>query len=92
MLERHGFAAEVVLPDGGGDFESAVDVLRFTRGNLKGALHFGGVEQVAVELQDLESWAEGFAAAPMPADAKFGSYLCFDESATWRGLTVVKGL
>ena len=84
-LRSHGVDAKLVLPPSNGDLPAKTHVLTFSRGRFNAALNGGGIEPLAVELQEIDSWAQGVADMPMPHDGKFGSYLCFKETDTWGG-------
>ncbi len=84
-LRNHGVEAELVLPSNNDELPAKTEVLRFSRGGFDAALHGGGIEPLAVELQEIDTWAQGVAEMPMPDDGKFGSYLCFKETETWGG-------
>jgi hypothetical protein len=87
-LGDQGFEARIVLPDEDGELESGTPVIAVRRGDMRGIVHGGAIEQLGTELTPPSVWASALAdlSDKAPSDERRASvYVCYaDEERVWQ--------
>jgi len=85
-LRAEGLETRIVLPEQNTELRSESPLLAWRDGERRGIVHAGLMNELALDLTDLSSWARAMANAPEPptVSAKWSGYLCLaGEDQVW---------